>query len=148
MSTRRLLPLAFLTALSLGSCEKNDAAPDESALLNQRWLLERIDNIPIAASSYSETSRSSLELVALGSGTVGLGPCNNFSGRYTLSGTAQQLSIGPQIATRTSCPALDLETRYLDNLARTARYEISGSELRLYDQSSAEPRLVFRRAAR
>ena len=146
MTIRPLLLLAALAASALTSCEKdNGAAPTRSALLETRWLLVSVDNFPVAASSYSGTSRAYLDFVDLGKCTVGLGPCNNFSGRFSLGSGGQQLRIAPQIPTHATCPVQDLETHYLTNLALTARYEISGPELRLYDATAAAPRLVFRR---
>lgn len=148
MTTRRLMPLALLMTFALASCEKDEAAlPAQApALLQTHWQLTQVDALPVAAASSSEASPAYLEFVELGTCTVGLGPCNNFSGRYTLAGGGQQLRITPQIATRAACPVQDLETHYLDNLARTARYEISGDELRLYDAAAPAPRLLFRRA--
>ncbi|GAA4367299.1 hypothetical protein GCM10023185_39060 [Hymenobacter saemangeumensis] len=140
-----LLPLALLTALTLSGCEKEDASPTDSTLLAYRWQLRQVDDFPLALSSYSETTKSYLEFVDLGHCTVGQGPCNKFSGRYTLSATPQELQLSPQIATRMACPALEIEARFLENLARTARYEISGEELRLYDGEQPTPRLLFQR---
>lgn len=146
MIARRLLPLVLLTSFALASCEKEDAtAPTEAPLLETRWTLDRIDAFPVAASSYSGTTNSYLKLITLGKCTVGLGPCNNFSGRFSL-GSHGQLSISPQIPTRAACPVEALETRYLDNLALTTRYEIAGGELRLFDATTVTPRLVFRQA--
>jgi heat shock protein HslJ len=147
MTLRRLLPLAVLVSLALGGCEKNEAAePATAALLEARWMLSRIDEFPVQASSYSGTANSYIEFSALGKSIVGLGPCNNFSGRFSL-GTDQQLQVSTPIPTQTSCPVQALETRYLANLAQTTRYEISGDDLRLYDGATGAPRLVFRRAA-
>ncbi|WP_201977183.1 META domain-containing protein [Hymenobacter rubidus] len=145
----RILSLAVLATLLLAGCEKEDtAAPAAATLLETRWMLARIDNFPVEASSYSETRRSYLEFVDLGQCTVGLGPCNNFSGRFSLgSSNNQQLSISPQIPTRATCPVQPLENQYLANLALTQRYALEGDELRLYDATTAAPRLVFRRAA-
>jgi heat shock protein HslJ len=149
MIPRLLLPLAALATLALTSCEKEDLATvDQPTLLESRWILAQVDAFPLGASSYSGTSRSYLEFVDLGKCTVGLGPCNNFSGRFTLGGNGQQISISPQISTRATCPVQDLETHYLTNLALTVRYEITGKELRLYDATSATPRLVFQQAAK
>ena len=148
MFLQRLLPLAYLATLSLASCEKDDTTPAPAALVGQRWQLVQVDAFPLGASSYSPTTQSYLEFTVLGSCTVGLGPCNNFSGRFTLGPDGEALRITPQIATRTACPVQPLETQYLDNLALTARYEIGGGELRLYDGQRATPRLVFRAPAR
>jgi heat shock protein HslJ len=149
MTTRRLFPLALLMSFALASCEKDEAAlpAQPTAALQSHWQLTQIDGFPVAASSYFEAGKAYLEFVALGTCTVGLGPCNNFSGRYSLAGGGQLLRITPQIKTRATCPVQELETRYLDNLALTARYEISGDELRLYDATAPAPRLLFRRAA-
>ncbi|MFD2718814.1 META domain-containing protein [Hymenobacter monticola] len=147
MMFRRLLPLAILVSISLGSCEKNEAAePAAATLLEARWMLTSIDEFPVMASSYSGAARSYIEFAALGNSIVGLGPCNNFSGRFSL-GSGQQLQLSTPIPTQTPCPVQTLETRYLANLAQTTRYEISGDDLRLYDGSMATPRLVFRRVA-
>jgi heat shock protein HslJ len=145
MNLRRLLPLAFLATISLAGCEKEDASPTDATLLAHRWQLEQIDSFPLTLSSYSPANNSYLEFVDLGKCTVGLGPCNNFSAHFRLSSTPQQLSITPLITTRAICAAQELETRYFASLARTARYEISGDELRLYDSTTIAPRLVFRK---
>jgi heat shock protein HslJ len=147
MTARFLLPLAFLATISLASCEKENVEAAQPQLLESRWALVQVDDFPMAASSYSGSSKAYLAFVDLGKCTVGLGPCNNFSGRFSLGASGQQLSITPQIPTRVACPVQDLETRYLDNLALTTRYEISGGELRLYDASTGTPRLIFRQAA-
>jgi heat shock protein HslJ len=148
MTARRLFPLVLLASFALASCEKEElTAPAEVPLLETHWMLARVDDFPVAASSYSETSKSSLELVDLGKCTVGLGPCNNFSGRFSL-GSSGHLSISAQIPTRATCPVQALETHYLDNLALTTRYEIDGGELRLFDATTAAPRLVFRQAGK
>ncbi|WP_210518383.1 META domain-containing protein [Hymenobacter terricola] len=148
MKPWRFLLLALLAVISLASCEKENVASPTAALLENRWLLARIDDAPVAVAGYSGASKPYLEFVDLGKCTVGLGPCNNFSGRFRLGGNGQLLSISPQIPTRVACPVQTLETRFLDNLALTTRYEISGEELRLYDATAATPRLVFRRAGK
>ncbi|MBF9142550.1 META domain-containing protein [Hymenobacter properus] len=145
MTLRRFLPLALLTSFALGSCEKDGGAAPAASLLEARWMLTYVDEVPVQTSSYSGTARSYIEFSALGNSTVGLGPCNNFSGRFSLGG-GQQLQLSMPIPTQTSCPVQALETRYLNNLAATTRYEISGDALRLYDGSTVAPRLVFRRA--
>ena len=148
MMLRRLLPLALLATLALTSCEKEDAAsPAAASLLEARWMLARIDEFPVGAASYSGTAKAYIQFERLGKATVGLGPCNNFSGRFTL-GSGQRLTLSAPIPTRAACAVQALETTYLDHLALTARYEISGEELRLYDATAAAPRLAFRRTAR
>ncbi|UOQ97670.1 META domain-containing protein [Hymenobacter sp. 5317J-9] len=145
MTFRRLFPATFLATLALSSCEKDDSAAPIDLPLGGRWMLARIDAFPVEASSYSGTTKSYLEFQDLGKAVVGLGPCNNFSGRFAL-GPGQGLTLSAPISTRVTCPVQQLETQYLDNLALTARYEISGGELRLFDATAAAPRLTFRRA--
>jgi heat shock protein HslJ len=147
MMLRSRLPLALLavTGFALASCEKEDASPSATALLDRRWLLTQVDGAALTPANANRNT-SCLEFIDLGHCTVGLGPCNNFSSRFTLGG-GQQLHITEPIATRATCDAQELENRYLTCLARTARYEISGLELRLYDGESNAPRLVFRQAA-
>jgi heat shock protein HslJ len=148
MTFRRLFPLAFLATVSLVSCEKNEVSPSAAVLLDNHWMLTQVDDFPLFLSSYGPSNRSSLSFVALGECTVGLGPCNNFSGRFHLGSSPQQLSITPQIPTQVSCPVQELESHFLTNLALTARYEVNGNELRLYDASTATPRLIFRQEQR
>ncbi|MBJ6110647.1 META domain-containing protein [Hymenobacter sp. BT523] len=136
--------MAFLATLALSSCEKDESAAP-AAPLTGRWTLATIDAFPVAASSYSGTARSYLEFQDLGKAVVGLGPCNNFSGRFAL-GPGQALTLTAPIPTRVACPVQQLESQYLDNLALTARYEISDGQLRLFDATAAAPRLTFRRA--
>jgi len=144
--SRLLFPFLVVTGFALASCEKEDASPSATTLLDHRWLLTQVDGVALPPTAAANISY--LEFVDLGHCVVGLGPCNNFSSRFTLGGVGQQLHITEPIATRATCPAQELENRYLTSLARTARYEISGPELRLYDGASSAPRLVFRQAAR
>ncbi|WP_375433899.1 META domain-containing protein [uncultured Hymenobacter sp.] len=112
-------------------------------MLNTRWMLVQVEETPIAVSSYSETYRSYIQF-AKQNATAGLAPCNSFGGTFSQGSTAGQLSISQQASTRISCAALPLETKYLEALPRTVRYEINGKELRLYDATnSLRPLLVF-----
>jgi|GEM_PF-1753719 len=141
--SRLLLPFLVATGFALASCEKEDASPSATALLDHRWLLTQVDGAPLATTA---ANTPYLEFVDLGHCVVGLGPCNNFSSRFML-GASQQLHITEPIATRATCAAQELENRYLASLARTARYEISGTELQLYDGEGGAPQLVFRQEA-
>jgi len=143
--SRLLLPFLVATGFTLASCEKEAPSPSATTLLDHRWLLTQVDGVALPPTTAANTSY--LEFVDLGHCVVGLGPCNNFSSRFTLGSAGQQLHITAPIPTRATCPAQELETRYLTRLAGTARYEISGPELRLYDGASSAPRLVFRQAA-
>ena len=143
--SRLLLPFLVATGFAFAGCEKDEASPSAATLLGHRWLLTQVDGVALTPAD-ARRNTSYLEFVDLGHCTVGLGPCNNFSSRFTLGGS-QQLRITAPITTRATCPAQQLEDRYLANLARTAHYQLSGPELRLYDGEGSAPRLVFRQAA-
>jgi heat shock protein HslJ len=144
MEARHFYALACLTFLALCGCENDQG----SALTDKRWMLIQVDNFPLTLSSYSHTTQSYLEFSADGKRTTGLGPCNSFGGQYTLGGSGQQLSISPQAATRATCGGQNIEDLYLAALPLTTRFEIVGKELRLYDATSAQPRLVFKQASK
>jgi heat shock protein HslJ len=144
MQTRQLYSLVCLTVLALTGCKKDSS----SALTGKRWMLVQVDDFPLGLSSYGPTTRSYLEFNADGKRTTGLGPCNTFSGQYTLNEGSQQLTISPQSSTGATCGGQNIEDRYLAALPLTARFTVSGRELRLYDAASAKPRLVFERAAK
>ena len=144
MRSWRLLLLPLLATLALTGCEKENAAsPTDGQLLTTHWLLAKVDDQVLTGAA---TGHPYLEFVDLGSCTVGLGPCNNFSGRFQWRSAEQQLHISAQIPTHATCSAQALETRYLNNLAQTTHYLIRNDELWLYAAASAAPRLVFRRA--
>ncbi|WP_245326205.1 META domain-containing protein [Hymenobacter wooponensis] len=134
--------LGSFTLLALVSgCEDKNA---ESPLFTTRWMVVQIEDFPVSASSYSDTHRSYIEFTGGPERTTGLGPCNSYSGSFTLGKEPGVLTISPQASTKASCGALNIETRYLEALPKTARYEISGKELRLYDASnSLRPLLIF-----
>ena len=138
----RLSILALWVAglVCFGGCEKEE---NSSRLLNTRWMLVEIEETPIGLSSYSGTYRSYIEFSSQ-SKTGGLGPCNSFSGTFSEGSTAGQLTISQQASTRATCGAISWEDNYLNALPRTARYEISGKELRLYDATNpSRPLLRF-----
>lgn len=126
--------------MALGSCDKEDANPDRT-LVNKRWMLVQVETTPIAVSSYGPTYRSYIEFSEENT-TSGLAPCNSFGGTFS-QGAAGELTISEQASTRIACPT-PIEHDYLTALPRTARYEISGKQLRLYAATQASvPLLVF-----
>ena len=116
----------------------------ESNLLNTRWMLVQVEEFPISLSSYSDTYRSYIEFTGGVDRTTGLGPCNSFGGSFKLGKEPGVLTISEQSSTKISCAVLNIETKYLEALTRTVRYEIKGRELRLYDASNTtKPLLIF-----
>lgn len=136
------LPVCVAALFCLGSCEKEEAT---SQLLDTRWMLVQIEETPISLSSYSDTYRSYIQFSSQNK-TSGLGPCNSFSGTFSQGSAEKQLTISQQASTKATCGAISWEDKYLNALPRTARYEISGKELRLYDASyTLRPLLVFKK---
>jgi heat shock protein HslJ len=129
-----------LLVATTGCKDKNE----ESPLLNTRWMLVQVEEFHIALSSYGDTHRSYIEFTGGTDRTTGLAPCNSFGGSFTLGKEPGLLTISPQAATKISCGALAIETKYLEALPRTVSYEITGKELRLYDASNTtRPLLIF-----
>ncbi|SNC75995.1 Heat shock protein HslJ [Hymenobacter gelipurpurascens] len=140
---RYLFTLAYCIALLtfVSSCKDKTA---DSQLLNTHWKLVEIEGSSISTSSYSDTYRSYIEFTGGINRTTGLGPCNSFSGSFALGAEPGLLTISPQGATKISCPALNIETQYLEALPRTTSYQIVGKELRLFDASNTtKPMLIF-----
>ncbi|GAB2772163.1 heat shock protein HslJ [Hymenobacter luteus] len=141
------LALGFAGLSVLGSCQDDRDPNPEELLLNTRWQLVQVEETPVSVSSYSDTFRSYIRFTTGPNRTEGLAPCNSFGGTFTLGSSRGVLSISGQSSTKATCPAQALEDKYLAALPRTAGYEISGQELRLYDASNTlRPLLIFEKA--
>jgi heat shock protein HslJ len=67
---------------------------------------------------------------------TGFSGCNNYNGRYTLSGKTtefgKEISIGPLASTKMYCAdTADFETAYLNNLQQTLTYSITNNKMML-----------------
>lgn len=134
----RLLPAAILALL--GSCKQEVSPAPE--LQQTRWMLSQVEDFPITLSSYSDSYRTYVQF-GTDNTTTGLAPCNSFGGTYRLTTSPGALSISQQASTRVGCPVQSLETRYLEALPRTVRYEVVRDELRLYEAGTTTPHLLF-----
>ena len=147
MKNQLLFSWWLATVLLLGSCKSTTEAPAPAGtLLGTRWMLAQVDETPVAVSSYSDDYTSYLQLAAAGKTVRIRATCNEIGGTFALGAGPGQLTISPQAAARSSCPVPYLSDRYLAALPQTARYEIDGTTLRLYDAQAAKPRLVFQAA--
>jgi len=64
----------------------------------------------------------------------GYGGCNDFNGTYSSSGTSLVFDPNIQMTNRScSQPVMDLESRYLQLLRTTAKFEVLGNQLNLFD---------------
>ncbi|MDU0369634.1 META domain-containing protein [Hymenobacter endophyticus] len=126
------------TTLLLGSCTKEDEPmPAPVYLLDQRWILREL-NGQTAPSSASELLLNSVD-----GSNRGKSFCNQYGGNYTLPGGSPELRFSEQFSTYATCAQQDQETLYLSLLPRVARYTIRERQLFLYNDTSAEPLLVF-----
>jgi heat shock protein HslJ len=66
---------------------------------------------------------------------AGNGGCNQFNGPYAIDGDA--IEIGPLVATKMACPALDQEGAYFAALEAATTWSISADQLELRDAEGA-----------
>lgn len=115
--------LAAMTACG-GSQEK--ALPLEGT----SWKLAKMDAIPAKAIT-AEADYFTLEFNAADTMVSGRTNCNRFFGKYELKG--QKLEFENLGMTRMACPEMQYEDAFVKMLDDVDRYEIKGSELKLYD---------------
>ncbi|MEJ7665531.1 MAG: META domain-containing protein [Hymenobacter sp.] len=115
------------------------------ALLGTRWALVRIDDTPLAVSSYSYDYNSYLQFAA-GNQLLGLATCDAIQGQFALGSGSQQLTINQLTTIKGGCTSPTIASRYLAALPQTSRYTISHDTLRLYSPQGPRPRLVFQAA--
>ncbi|MFN3847614.1 MAG: META domain-containing protein, partial [Paracoccaceae bacterium] len=91
---------------------------DPMTLLQGTWLLDRMQNQPLAAGLTAT-------LTVEGSRYSGHSGCNRFSG--TLAQTGAELRFGPAKSTRMACPPdhMAFESRFLDLLGKSAGFDLS-----------------------
>lgn len=130
---------ALLSAtLLLGSCAKDDEPmPAPVYLLDQRWVLSELEG------QQAPSATADLVLSSVNGSNRGKSFCNQYGGNYTLPGSTPELRFSEQFSTYATCPEQTQETRYLTLLPRVARYIIRDRQLFLYNDTSAEPLLVF-----
>lgn len=112
--------------------------PDAS-LTETYWKLAQIGGQPAALGAGGRELH--LVLTASGDRVRGFSGCNTFTGAYERRD--RQLRFGQLASTGMAClDGMELERRFLDALAETARYTVSGDRLTLFD-SKERPVLAF-----
>jgi copper homeostasis protein (lipoprotein) len=114
-----------------------DAPGAPVPLEGPEWRLVALGGEPVAAGA--ERSPPGFRLVADGRKVQGNAGCNRMMGTYELDGAS--LKFGPLASTRMACPAMQTETKFLDALRATARYELAGSNLTLFGADAPVARL-------
>ena len=112
--------LALLLALSLSACLKDETISGQTDA-SEVWHLTTLNGTPI-------TEPITLTFPEQGQ-IAGQAPCN----RYTATQTAPLpwFETGPIAATKRACPALALESTYLNTLTTMTLIERSGDTLLL-----------------
>src|SRR6185437_2260563 len=109
------------------SVTKNSSMPAETPLQGTRWDLVAFANTNIA----SEKMPGNIYIILNKDSTVtGNGGCNSFTGKYSL-GKNNGLSFGEMVRTNVACPAIDVERKFINSLAKTDHYSINGDTLSL-----------------
>jgi len=134
---RVALFLSTVTLASLlGSCATREPvettqqpAAMATSLRGTHWVLDQLGDSAVTTPENSQ--EISLMLAADSSNRAdGQAGCNRFRGRFTLAAN-DQLTFSPLMATKMACPRLQVETRYLNALETTTRYQLEGDTLRL-----------------
>ena len=120
------LTLAFSTCAAVLAAA---AIQPGSPLQNTDWTLTHLQGKPVRLGEGRATP--SLRLATNASRFSGSGGCNTFMGTYELR--ASSITFGPAASTRMTCPAMDLETRYVAALGRVKTWRMAGTALELLD---------------
>jgi heat shock protein HslJ len=121
----------FIALLAVtGACGTTGAAPtplQASGLSGTSWNLQSMGN--------EQGNGGGANLVFSDTTAGGFSGCNNFSTTYVATG--QALVFGQFTSTQKACDAAanTFEQAYLAALGKTARYSMSGSELKLMDSA-------------
>ncbi len=113
------------------------AAPAQP-LEGTAWRLVEIGGQPSPAGADS-SRHPGFTLRSAGRKVQGSAGCNRMTGTYRLE--QNKLTFGPLATTRMACPAMATETAFLEALAATTRYEMSGTSLTLFGGDTAVARL-------
>lgn len=112
-------------------------ASSAPALEDTLWKLTRIRDAPVAPGRQDPF----IELVSATGRIHGASGCNRFQGGYERDG--QTLRFTPLATTRMACAGgMDQESHFLEVLTVTARWQVAGEHLTLYD-AAGERLAVF-----
>jgi hypothetical protein len=101
--------------------------------------------MPVGLSSHSADFNSYLLLYGTGNQVQGLAGCDEIGGQYSLITSTKQLSFQLSVQ-QGNCGSPTMAARFLQALPQTSRYELSGTQLLLYDAQNINPRLTFKAA--
>ncbi|WP_375433645.1 META domain-containing protein [uncultured Hymenobacter sp.] len=138
---RVALGLLSLLAACRSTAPTSQSSPTTplASLRNTRWVLQTLNGQPAPTPTQGEVY---LLLRANELNTEGNAGCNRFRGSFELPADGQ-LRFGPLLSTKMACPALATETSFLNALANTRTYQISGDTLRLFAEAATQPEAVL-----
>ncbi len=100
-----------------GTSEKSVFKTD-APLVGPRWALVELSNEKIPL---NPTSSASFLMLKKDSVVTGNGGCNTFNGVYAL-GKNNTIRFGEMVRTNVSCPAIEVESKFINALARVDHY--------------------------
>ena len=109
------------------------SAGQDKKLEGTTWKLAKMEAIPAAAVG-KEADFFTLEFNAADTMVAGRTNCNRFFGKYEKQDG--KLEFGNLGMTRMACPDMQYEDAFVRMLDEVDRYEIVGSELKLYDDKT------------
>ncbi len=124
-----LLPLAF----ACKTANPVQTATETETILDAYWMLLSIEGESPQAPNNTRTAY--LRLQESENDIKGFSGCNNFFGKYTLSGNS--LSFSNLGSTRMMCPDMEQESRFMNVLERVTAYSIADRILTLYEGNQA-----------
>ena len=123
----------FAAAALLVTMAACGSAAQDKTLEGTTWKLAQMGAIPATAIN-QEADFFTLEFNTADTMVAGRTNCNRFFGRYELKG--KKLEFENMGMTRMACPDMQYEDAFVRMLDEVVRYEIVGSELKLYDDKT------------
>lgn len=137
-----VLSLSLLFCLLLFNCKTQDApqkqtvtssSKAEAQLLDSKWVLTKLNGDTINLSN-TELEQPFMKLTSKDNGVGGNGGCNAFGGTFTLNNN-QNITFSQMLATMRYCDDNGIESVFMGNLQKAARYTIGNNELTFKDEN-------------
>ena len=133
---KKIYYLILLILMWLYGCKTASPAQTETetdTILDAYWMLLSVEGESPQAPNNTRTAY--LRLQESENDVKGFSGCNNFFGKYELSGSnIKSSNLG---STRMMCPDMEQETKFMQMLERVSSYSISERILTLYDGTEA-----------
>jgi heat shock protein HslJ len=133
---KKIYYLILLVLMWLYGCKTASPADPQSeteTILDAYWMLLSMDGESPQAPNNTHTAY--LRLQENENDVKGFSGCNNFFGKYTLSGSS--LTFSNLGSTRMMCPDMEKETEFMRMLERVTSYSLSDRILTFYEDKEA-----------